>query len=113
MVEPPAHPAAPLRWAKAVLYAPQELVVDGAWLERVAAWQREWSAGSTHPAIADIPAPGWTVPVGGPVCTLFAAAATPQLAIERLRERAAALVASFSRPDGVAGPPAATRSSIP
>jgi predicted ATP-grasp superfamily ATP-dependent carboligase len=113
VAEPPAHPATPLRWAKAVLYAPQELVVDGAWLDRVAAWQREWSAGTTHAAIADIPASGRTVPVGGPVCTLFAAAATPALAIERLRERAAALVAPVTRPDGGAGPPAVTRSSIP
>lgn len=113
LVEPPAYPATPPRWAKAVLYAPQALVIDGAWLERVAAWQREWSAGSTHPAIADIPAPGRTVPAGGPVCTLFAAAATPPLAIACLRERAAALVAPVSRPDGGAGPPVATRSSIP
>ena len=111
--EPAATRATPLRWAKAVLYAPRELVVDPAWLERVAAWQREWSAGTGQPAIADIPAPLRTVPAGGPVCTLFAAATTAALAVDQLRERSAALLAPVSRPDGGAGPPAATRSSIP
>jgi predicted ATP-grasp superfamily ATP-dependent carboligase len=112
VVEPP-HPASPLRWTKAVLYAPREFVVDPAWLARVAAWQRDWSADTGQPAIADIPAPHRTVPAGGPVCTLFAAAPTPATALDQLRERAAALSASVSRRADAAGPRAVTRRSIP
>ena len=111
--KPAASQATSLRWAKAVLYAPRELAVDSAWLDRIAAWQRDWSAGTGQPAIADIPAPLRTVPAGGPVCTLFAAAATPALAVDQLRERAAAVLAPVSRPVGGAEPPAATRSNIP
>ncbi len=112
-VEPPGHPATPLRWAKAVLYAPREFVVDSAWLALVTAWQRDWSADTGQPSIADIPTPHRTVPAGGPVCTLFAAAPTPAAALDQLRERAAALYASVSRRADAAGPRAATRSSIP
>jgi predicted ATP-grasp superfamily ATP-dependent carboligase len=113
VVEPPAHQALPLRWAKAVLYAPHEFVVDPAWLARVAAWQHDWSTVTGQPSVADIPAPHRTVPAGGPVCTLFAAAATPAAALNQLRARAAAVFASVSRPADAAGPRAATRSSIP
>lgn len=111
--EPAADPAWPRRWAKAVLYAPREFVVDPAWLACLAAWQRDWSAETGQPSIADIPAPHRTIPAGGPVCTLFAAAATPAAALDQLRTRAAALTASVSRPADAAGPRAATRSSIP
>jgi len=104
--------AAPRRWAKAVLYAPQDVAVDATWLARVAAWQGLWSAAG-HPAIADIPAPGHTILAGGPVCTLFAAADTAAAAVDRLRDRATAVSASISRPGGAARPPAGTRSSIP
>lgn len=109
---PPAASAARSRWAKAVLHAPQDIVVDAAWLARVAAWQSLWSAAG-HPAIADIPAAGRTIPAAAPVCTLFAAADTAAAAVDQLRERATAVSASISRPGGAARPPAGTQSSIP
>ena len=109
----PALSAAPPRWAKAVLYAPHDVAIDATWLARVADWQSQWSATAGRPAIADIPPAGRTLPEGAPVCTLFAAADTAAAAVDQLRERATTVAASFSRPDGAAGPPAATRSSIP
>lgn len=104
--------AAPLRWAKAVLYAPQAITVDAGWLARVAAWQELWSVAG-YPAIADIPAAGRTIPAGGPVCTLFAAADTAAAAVDQLQARTTAVSAAISRPGGAAWPPAGTRSSIP
>lgn len=108
----PAAPAAAPLWAKAVLYAPRDVAIDANWLARVADWQTVWST-IGQPAVADIPPAGRTIPAGAPVCTVFAAAPTAAAAVDQLRERAAALSASISRPGGAAGLPAATRSSIP
>jgi len=62
----------------------------------VADWQRRWGDVSGHPALADIPPPGRSIPAGGPVCTLFAAADDAAAAVARLRQRAAVV---FSPPD--------------
>lgn len=111
-VPPSSESAAPPRWVKAVLYAPRDVAIDAAWLARVAAWQGLWSTAG-HPAIADMPAAGRTIPGGAPVCTLFAVAGTAAAAVDQLRERARAVSAAISRPGGAARPPAGNRSSIP
>jgi predicted ATP-grasp superfamily ATP-dependent carboligase len=55
----------------------------------------EW-AGGTIPAIADIPQPGSTIPPGGPICTVFAAAGTVAECLNALFDRVWALSRSLT-----------------
>ena len=110
----PAAAAVGGHHTKAVLYAPHALAVDAAWLDRLAECRRRWQAEDGLAAVADIPAPGRLIPAGGPICTLFATAATAAIAAARLRERAEAVSAMFSPPCGGPAPrPAATPGGIP
>ena len=111
--DPPATAADGLWHAKAVVHAPHRLSIDGSLGERFSAWRRRWSTSTAWPGIADIPRPATSVPAGGPVCTVFAAAPGEVAVMEALRERVAEVVAAFSPPaaaePGTAGP----RSRIP
>ena len=61
---------------KAVLYATEDIVIGDSerWLER---------------GVRDVPHPGERIAAGRPVCTVVAAAATPQDVLHQLEERAA------------------------
>jgi predicted ATP-grasp superfamily ATP-dependent carboligase len=107
------RPARPLRWAKAVLYAPHPLTGDAESLAGVTKWLDRWGAAAGRPAIADIPAPGRAIPAGGPVCTLHAAAATADEALATLRRRAAILTAALSPPFVAEQRPETTRGHTP
>ena len=67
---------------KAVLFATEEVVIGDSerWLER---------------GVRDVPHPGERIAAGRPVCTLLAAAATPEAVLARLEEQAAQLRAEM------------------
>lgn len=109
-VGPPATAAAvplPGIWAKAVIFAPGDLLPDGAGLERLTA---DWSAADGAAAIADVPSAGTPIAAGRPLLTLFAKGPTAEEALRTLRHRAAAIDAAVgaggvSRRAGVADSP--------
>jgi predicted ATP-grasp superfamily ATP-dependent carboligase len=109
----PGAVAAGLRHAKAVVHAPRALSVDEPVVDRLRDLRREWSSSAACPGIADIPPPGVSVAVGGPLCTVFAAAPSTAAAIAALRGRVAVVLAAFSPPAGEASRPAARPGSIP
>lgn len=90
-----------LRHAKAVVHVPRQLPVDAALVDRLCRLRRDWSAPAGHPGVADIPRPGGTVPGGGPLCTVFAAADSAAAVVATLRGRVAAVLAAVSPPGGV------------
>ena len=67
---------------KAVLFATEDVVIGDSerWLER---------------GVRDVPHPGERIAAGRPVCTLLAAAATPEAVLARLEEQAAQLRAEM------------------
>jgi predicted ATP-grasp superfamily ATP-dependent carboligase len=68
--------------AKAILYAATDTVVPDT---------EDWTA----PEIRDVPHPGQRIGAGHPVCTLTAAAPTPQAAVDELGRRAMRLQAQL------------------
>jgi predicted ATP-grasp superfamily ATP-dependent carboligase len=110
---PALAPADGLRHAKAVVHAPRHLPIDEPIVDGLSALQRRWSSSPGTPGIADIPRPEGSVSVGGPLCTVFAAAASEAAAIATLRARVAAVLAVFSPPGGAAPRPAARRGRTP
>lgn len=108
---PPAPPRDAC-WAKAVLHAPHDFAATdaavAAWDELAAPWT---AADGGWPAIADIPTPTQTIRRGAAWLTVFASASTPLAARSELQRRAAALVATVSRPSVAASPPPAGRGS--
>jgi predicted ATP-grasp superfamily ATP-dependent carboligase len=67
---------------KAVVFATEDVVVGDseAWLQR---------------GVRDVPHPGERIAAGRPICTVVAAAATPEVVLARLEERAAAVRADL------------------
>lgn len=114
----PARGTSP-RWAKAVLFQPRgtDLVVDGRVAAALAALQFSWTtADGDWPALADVPIPGSVVRAGGPLLTVFAAAPAARAALDRLRQRAAAVRSAIGATSGLsprAGARAAPRRHRP
>jgi len=84
-------------WAKAVLFASQPTPVTQPLIDRLTREASPWTqADGGWPALADIPRPGQTIPVGGPVVTIFAAAPTTDDALAILRDRVTRIDALLS-----------------
>ena len=91
----PRQPAS--TWAKAVLFAAEPTVVSRPLIEALARESDPWTqADGGWPALADIPQPGQTVPVGAPVITIFAVSHSAADAIALLRDRVARVDALLS-----------------
>jgi predicted ATP-grasp superfamily ATP-dependent carboligase len=86
---PPVEVAAGGAAGKAVLFATEAVVIGDSerWLER---------------GVRDVPHPGERIAAGRPVCTVVAAAATPEDALAGLEEQAARLRAEIEPRAGVA-----------
>jgi len=80
-------------WAKAVLYANRPLVCDKAVVATLFAEPPVSAAPAAWPAVADIPQAGQTVPAGGPVCTVYATAASATCVLGLVRRRLTKLAA--------------------
>jgi predicted ATP-grasp superfamily ATP-dependent carboligase len=78
-------------WAKAVVFAERNVVIDAAVDGALAERSARWSADDGWPALADLPAPGTTIDAGRPALTVFAAAWHATGALRRLKHRAAAI----------------------
>lgn len=92
-----------MAWAKAVLHAPHAIDVTTGLVAEWQAMAAAWSAADGGPAaLADIPAPGQTIPVRAPLLTIFARGTATDAALAGVTHRTADVVAScqpaFSRP---------------
>jgi predicted ATP-grasp superfamily ATP-dependent carboligase len=77
-------------WAKAVLFAAAPMPVSQPLIDRLTYETSPWThADGGWPSLADIPRPGQVIAAGAPVVTVFAAALTPDDALNRLRDRVA------------------------
>ncbi|MFM7033853.1 MAG: ATP-grasp domain-containing protein [Planctomycetia bacterium] len=104
--EPPRQRSAgrPI-WAKAVLHAPRAIDVTISLVEAWRATASTWSAADGGPpAIADIPAPGQSIPTGAPLLTVFAGDHDAASALATIQRRAAHIL---SLCDGGLSPPSA------
>lgn len=92
---PPRRPRACRVWAKAVLHAPLSIGITdplvATWQRSAAAWGRDEGG---LPALADIPAPGQTIPRGAPLLTVFAAGVDAAAAMASLTARVDATLAT-------------------
>lgn len=78
--------------AKAILYAPGELIVPA-----LDCW-RESDPPHMLPAYADVPHTGQPIPAGRPVCTVLAAGKSPVECVRQLDDRLASLRAALNLP---------------
>jgi uncharacterized protein len=77
-------------WAKAVLFAAAPTPVSQPLIDGLTYETSPWTqADGGWPSLADIPRPGQVISAGAPVVTIFAAALTPDDALNRLRDRVA------------------------
>lgn len=92
---PSRHPTT--TWAKAVLFATQPTPVSRPLIDALARESEPWTmADGEWPALADIPRPDQTIPVGAPVITIFAASHTADDSIAVLRDRVSRVDALLS-----------------
>jgi predicted ATP-grasp superfamily ATP-dependent carboligase len=106
--QPPALPARPGIWSKAILFGPGRAVIAPATtaLERLA---EGWSAADGRPAIRDIPAFRSALPAGSPLVTVFARGESADESLAILRRRVAAVRRLFAQelsPQAAAASPA-------
>ena len=86
--QPQSH--APSAWVKAVLFAVEPTPVSQPLIDGLTRETDPWTqADGGWPALADIPGPGQTIPVGAPVVTIFAVARSAEDALAILRDRVA------------------------
>ncbi len=92
------RPASPERsrprhhtWAKAVLFASRPLPFDERAATLLEQHAQPWTEQDGWPAAADLPLPPQTIPVGRPICTVFARGRTPAAALQTLIRRTTAL----------------------
>lgn len=93
-IESPFEPDRHVRtgtWAKAVLFARNDIPFAEASLDALSARASSWMRDDRWAAVADIPAPPCLIPARAPVCTVFAHGALPGATLRRLRERVATI----------------------
>lgn len=83
-------------WSKAILFAPRDLEINDAVLATLRAVAGEPHAG--WPLLADLPRPPQTIPVGRPVCTVFAHGDSPRQSLAALQRRMRAVSRPFAVP---------------
>lgn len=82
-------------WAKAILFANDDVTFDEAILTAVTERAAHWTMSDGWPAVADIPQPPCPIPRGAPVCSVFAHDRSPRESLAKLRHRVAAVEAEL------------------
>lgn len=90
-------------WAKAILRVSRTLDVGPRVTGTIDALSSRWTEADGHPALADLPRSGTTVPAGAPLVTLFAVGDGREEARRRLARRVATLEAALGHADGPPG----------